>query len=237
MLESAPTERSPIVHVPRVKICGITRLADAWLAIDAGVDALGFLVGLDYPSGDELEPGAARRLVARLPPLVSPVLVTHRKTLPEVLALCAEVAPHVVQLHGHFPLLEIPVLRRLHPHLKLVKAVHVDGESAIAFAVEAARWADALLLDTRTATRIGGTGQTHDWSISRRIREAVAPTPILLAGGLRPENLAAAIERVGPYGVDVNTGVSLAPGEKSPDAVRRFVQIAKARALEPAAAR
>jgi phosphoribosylanthranilate isomerase len=105
--------------------------------------------------------------------------------------------------------------------------VHVDGEPAIEVAAKAARFADAVLLDTKTATRIGGTGVTHDWSISRRIRDALAPTPVILAGGLTPANVAAAVEQVHPYAVDVNSGVSIRRGRKSAALVEAFIGAAK----------
>ena len=87
---------------------------------------------------------------------------------------------------------------------------------------------DALVLDTRTAERLGGTGQTHDWSVSARIVEAVAPVPIYLAGGLRPENVAEAVARVRPAGVDVNSGVEDASGRKDTAKMRAFVDRARA---------
>src|SRR5439155_18469247 len=88
--------------------------------------------------------------------------------------------PQVVQLHGAYPLEHIPMLRDAFPTVKIIKAVHVNGEGSIAAAVKAARYADAVLLDTKTATRIGGTGVTHDWSLSRRVRRVVAAAAALL---------------------------------------------------------
>ena len=85
---------------------------------------------------------------------------------------------------------------------------------------------DAILLDTQSGDRIGGTGQVHDWAISRRIVEAL-DSRVLLAGGLRPDNLAAAIEQVQPFGVDVNSGVEFQNGEKDPEKVAAFVRLAK----------
>jgi phosphoribosylanthranilate isomerase len=109
------------------------------------------------------------------------------------------------------------------PAVKIVTTVHVIDASSVAAAIEAAVHADAVLLDTRTSTRIGGTGVTHDWSISRRIRDAIWPRPTILAGGLTPDNVAAAIARVAPYAVDVNSGVSLRRGVKSPERMARFI--------------
>jgi phosphoribosylanthranilate isomerase len=216
-----------MTSVPRVKICGITTTADAWTATRLGADALGFLVGLLYESADQLSASAAARIIEALPPFVSGTLVTHRADLTEVRKLCREARPQVVQLHGPFPLEHIQGLREAFPAIKIIKAVHVDGEPAIEVAAKAAQFADAVLLDTKTAARIGGTGATHDWSVSRRIRDALAPTPVVLAGGLTPTNVAAAIEQVHPYAVDVNSGVSIRRGTKSAALIEAFIQAAK----------
>lgn len=222
--------------IPRVKICGITNQEDARTAISLGADALGFLVGLIYPSVDQLTPERARELVKFLPPFVNSVLVTHQSDPEEVSFLVTAVGPHVLQLHGAFAIEEIPLLRQRFPHLKILKAVHVEGEEAIEVSREVAPHVDGILLDSRTATRLGGTGVTHDWSISRRICEALSGTPVILAGGLRPDNVVSAIETVQPFGVDVNTGVCAEPGRKSPALLRRFIQGAKRTTLEPVVA-
>jgi len=213
--------------VRRVKICGITTQEDAAIAIRLGADALGFLVGLLYPTEDQLSPEKARSLVSSLPPLVTSVLVTHRSEISEVAPLVEAVQANTLQLHGDFSPPDILELRRRFQFLKIIKAVHVDGEGAIARALEAGPFVDAILLDTRTATRLGGTGVTHDWSISWRIRHALGDKPIILAGGLNPDNVGLAIETVQPFGVDVNTGVSERPGKKSPVLLSQFISKAK----------
>ena len=210
----------------RVKVCGITTRDDAWTAIDLGVDALGVLVGLLHAAEDELSSPDARKIVEGLPPFVCTTLVTHREDPAGVRELVSEIRPQAVQLQAAFPLEAIAALRDRFA-VKVVKAVHVEGEASVGAAVEAARHADAVLLDTRTATRIGGTGVTHDWAISRRIRDALAGTPVILAGGLSPANVAGAIARVRPYAVDVNSGVSIARGQKSPHLIEAFVRAAK----------
>ena len=197
------------------------------MAIDLGADGLGFLVGLLYESEDELSAVDAGKIVESLPPFVSTTLVTHRADPADVRELLSDVRPQVVQLHGPYPVEQIPTLRDSFPAVKVIKAVHVDGEGSIAAAVKAARYADAVLLDTKTAARIGGTGVTHDWFLSRRIRDALTPTPVILAGGLTPANVADAIATVEPYAVDVNSGVSIRRGKKSPQLIEEFVRAAK----------
>jgi phosphoribosylanthranilate isomerase len=221
-----------MLHVPRVKICGNTSREEVGFAIARGVDALGFLVGLLYPSDDELSPTRAAEMIGSLPPFVTGVLVTHWSNLDEVRDLCRTVHPAAVQLHGDFGLEEIPSLRAAFPYLRIIKVIHVEDGAAVEAARRAAHFADAVLLDTRTETRLGGTGVVHDWSISRRIRDALGDTPVILAGGLTPENVATAIASVRPYGVDVNSGVSLARGKKDRRAVEEFIRIAKAATFE-----
>ena len=106
--------------------------------------------------------------------------------------------------------------------------MHVTGDDALGHALSYTAHADALVLDTRTANRLGGTGRTHDWSISARVVAAVAPLPVYLAGGLRPENVAEAVARVRPAGVDVNSGVEDANGRKDAAKMRAFVDRAMA---------
>jgi phosphoribosylanthranilate isomerase len=144
-----------------------------------------------------------------------------------VAVLAASIGASTVQVHGE---MAVPVLQRLRalvPGARLLKAVHVTGEDALGRALACAA-ADALVLDSRTADRLGGTGRTHDWSISARIVAAVSPLPVYLAGGLGPENAVAAIARVRPAGVDVNSGVEDATGRKDTERMRDFVARATA---------
>jgi phosphoribosylanthranilate isomerase len=218
----------------RVKICGVTTPEDAALSARLGADAVGVLVGLVHVSEDELPPERAGAILAALPPFVAGTLVTHRTELEGVRRLCRVTRPQVLQLHGAFPLDAISLLRESFPALRIVKTVHVDGERSLEHAKQAAPHVDAILLDTRTATRLGGTGLTHDWSISRRIRDALPTTPVILAGGLTPDNVARAIDQVFPHAVDVNSGVSIRRGQKSEALITRFIRAAK---TSPAATR
>jgi len=212
------------VSIPRVKVCGITTPEDAALAARLGVDAIGVLVGLSHASEDELDPERAGAIVAGLPPFVAGTLVTHRTTLEDVCRLCRAVRPQVLQLHGGFAMDALPALRETFPALRIVTAVHVDGEGTLDEARRVERFVDGVLLDTKTATRIGGTGITHDWAISRRVRDALRVTPVILAGGLTPDNVGRAIAEVRPYAVDVNSGVSVRRGVKSSELMARFIR-------------
>lgn len=214
----------------RVKICGIRSEADLAVATDAGADALGFLVGLTHVSEDKLDPVEARGLIRRVPPFVQAVLVTHLVEAREIVDLAIYLGAEVVQLHGEMTDDEVRAVRELLPLATLVRAVHVTPRATVAdlrtHVVAMAALVDGVLLDSRTAERLGGTGQTHDWSVSRQVVEA-SPVPVILAGGLTPRNVDAAVTSVRPFAVDVNSGVETSTGDKSVQKCADFVQAAR----------
>jgi len=199
---------------------------EARLAVSCRADALGFLIGLDYSTDDEIAPDAAKDIIASLPPFVSSVLVTHRTDFKWVADTGKRIGCNTLQLHGDFPLEDIPALRAALPHARVIKAVHVVDPSSISTAARWAPYCDGVLLDTKTNARIGGTGITHDWSISAKIVKRIEK-PVVLAGGLNPDNLATAIAAVSPYAVDVNSGVENFDGSKSAEKVEAFIRLAK----------
>ena len=221
---------SPQTAPLRVKLCGIRSRSDLAVALNAGADALGFIVGVRHRTEDELTPTAAAQLVGLLPPFVGSVMVTHLQQAAPILELIRQVGATTLQLQDGIAPQELRAIRTAQPGVKLIQAIHVgDGDAAnqsIAAAIAAEPLVDALLLDSRTADRIGGTGQTHDWSVSRRIVERIGK-PVILAGGLRPENLRAALETVGPAAVDVNSGIEDATGAKDPQRAEAFVRICR----------
>lgn len=209
-----------------VKACGIRSAEDLRVVLEAGVDRVGFICGTTHFSEDVLDPDEVSRLVALVPDTVAAVLVTHRVDATGILALAAATGVGAIQLHG-LVTDRVVAQVRARTALELVRAVHVDEGLDLARIPELAAGVDALLLDSRTADRLGGTGQVHDWSISARIRELASTTPVYLAGGLTPGNLAAAIEQVRPVGVDANSGLEDAQGDKDPARVRAFVAAAR----------
>jgi phosphoribosylanthranilate isomerase len=214
---------------PRVQIAGISTLEDALACERAGVDAIGFTIGLPTGPHNDLDEAAAARIVRALPPFIVPVLITYRVTAAEVVPMCRAIGLSQVQLHAPADPAEIARMREAIPGLKVILAVNVTGPEALDLARERARHADALILDTYDPAtgRHGATGKTHDWSLSARIVEAVE-VPVILAGGLNPANVAAAIRRVRPWGVDVHTGVERPDGTTDHDLVRAFTAIAHA---------
>ena len=209
----------------RVKICGTATFADLACAIAAGADAIGFLMGITHVTQDAVMPCEAAAMIATLPPFVEPVAVTHLQRPADLIRLVEESHCTTLQIQDMVTPEDIAEVREAVPYLRIVKAVHVMDASAIATAKYFADAADAILLDTRTADRIGGTGIPHDWNISAKIVEECS-VPVILAGGLTPENVAEAVRRVRPYAVDVHTGVKR-NGVRDAERTRAFVTNAR----------
>jgi len=209
----------------RVKICGITREEDLAVAVAAGADAVGFLVGVpSSPRNLTLE--KAERLLRQVPVFVDSVVVTEPQSIDGLAEICERLKPTAIQIHGkrNFDASEI---REKIKHARLIKTIYVTEDAVKETAIEELKTFDAVLLDSFSKGQYGGTGRVHDWNLSRQIREAVAPLPVILAGGLKPENVKEAILTVQPYAVDVASGVELQPAVKDHEKIRAFVENAK----------
>ena len=208
-----------------MKVCCITDPDDLRLAVAAGADALG-LVG-PMPSGTGIvDLATARALAALAPPPVASFLLTSATDPERLAAEVLAVGPAVLQIVDRVPVAAYRRLRAEFPALRLAQVVHVTGlEETLEEAREAAESCDAVLLDSGSrdgpVPLLGGTGRVHDWAVSRRVVEAVGK-PVILAGGLRPENVAAAVRAVRPFAVDVCTGLR-AGGRLDPAKLRAFV--------------
>lgn len=199
----------------RVKICGITRSDDLHLAVEAGADALGFVFTGRSKRIIELE--AAERLVPMVPAFVSRVGLFMDQEAGEVDRILERVPLSLLQFHGSE---SAAFCRRF--GLPYIKAVSMDAEQAVERALEVYPDAAALLLDSHPPGGTGGTGIVFDWS-----RIPAVSAPIVLAGGLTPENVRQAVRQVQPWGVDVSSGVEDAPGRKNGEKVRKFIREAK----------
>jgi phosphoribosylanthranilate isomerase len=198
-----------------VKICGITNFSDAQAAVDAGANALGLNF---YPRSPRFIAKAdAARIRIRLPEDVESVGVFVNAAAAEVAAMYRDVRFSAAQLHGN----ETPELvAELSHMLKVIKAFGVAADFPLE-KLEEFRGACAFLLDAAQAGQYGGTGHTTDWAVARK---AVATHRIILAGGLKVENVGEAIRFVRPYGVDVASGVETKPGRKDHGQLREFIQ-------------
>lgn len=206
----------------RVKICGITREEDLDAAVAAGADAIGLIVDVPVDTPRELTVERAAILARATPPFVTTVLVTMPASPRRTVELAEEVRPDVIQLHGDATPEALAGLKA-GVDARIVKTANLEDTELTR---EYDRIADALLVDSVDGQGAGGTGRTLDWARTRDLA-AVLDSPLILAGGLTPENVAEAVRTVDPYAVDVASGVERAGGEKDHDAVRAFVQNAK----------
>ena len=206
----------------RVKICGITNGADRDAAVAAGADAVGVIHGVPVETPREVDEATAESLVAGVPPLVTSVLVTMPTTVQQAVKRVDEVEPDAVQVHDGLAPAELGALSR-RVSQQIIAVVDAEADNIDDYADHA----DALLVDSLDEAGAGGTGETHDWE---RTRELVASldVPVLLAGGLTPDNVGEAVRTVGPFAVDTASGVEQAGGVKDHDAVRAFVANATA---------
>ena len=209
----------------RIQLAGISTLEDALAAIDAGADSLGFTLRLPNGPHNGLDDEGAKDIINHLPPFAAPTLITYLETGLEAADLCDYLGVRIIQLHGEIEQSEVARLRNLRPGIKIIKSIIMRDESAIDEADDWQERADAFLLDTcdPSTGKTGATGKTHDWEISRRRVQEIT-RPVILAGGLTPENVADAIRTVRPWGVDSHTGVENVDGSFSMEKASAFIR-------------
>ena len=218
------------VSRPRVKVCCIASVAEAWLAIEHGASAVGLVSAMPSGPGPIPEELIAQ-IAGTIPPGVSSFLLTCQEDVDAIVDQQRRTRVNTIQVCDRLPPGSYARLREELPGVSLVQVVHVNGPEAVEEAIAIAPEVDAILLDSGNQSlpikELGGTGRTHDWHLSRAIRESVA-VPLYLAGGLKPENVAAAIREVRPFGVDVCSGLRT-EGRLDPQKLTAFFQeIAKA---------
>jgi phosphoribosylanthranilate isomerase len=199
----------------RIKFCGMTRAADVAAAVDAGADALGFIFADGSPRCIDL--ARLDALLAVLPPLVTPVALFRDNPSAEVAAVLARSPRLIAQFHGDEPPTFCAGFSRA--WLKAVPMGAIDDGALPAFlSAQAAAGCIGFVFDSHGGARAGGSGSSFDWS---RLPKRV-PAPLILAGGLTPDNVAAAIRVVRPFAVDVSSGIESAPGHKDHAKMQRF---------------
>jgi phosphoribosylanthranilate isomerase len=207
-----------------IKICGNTSLEDALLAADAGADAVGFVFA---PSPRRVTPQQAAAIVPQLPAVLEKIGVFVDAGFDEIVLAVQAAGLTGVQLHFEAAIdLSARLRQRFGPALRILRVMHFDPLTAVLDDPNA----DAVMVDSRTATAVGGTGQTFDWSLAGKtlFQSDKARKRLIAAGGLTPENVAEATCIMRPWGVDVVSGVEAVPGQKDAAKVRAFVANARA---------
>lgn len=211
----------------RIKICGITNVTDALAAAAAGADA----VGLNFYAGSPrcVAPDAAKEIAATLPDGVARVGVFVNADVQAIIEICDRLALTYVQLHGDEP---AELVAQLAPRavIKAFRLRDTDRTPINAFLAECKKidaMPTGLLLDAHVSGHYGGTGATADWLGARAVTEWLAPLPVLLAGGLTPDNVAAAVAAARPWGVDTASGVEISPGHKDQAKMQQFAAAAR----------
>lgn len=219
----------------KVKICGITNAEDAHAAIDAGADVLGFIVDVPVDTPRKISVDEAYNIIKILPPFVPTTIVLMPRSVGEVVDAVEILRPNSIQLHGSESFRFVKKVKEEIKPTKIIKTISIDkktGKTKFKETVdptEAAKLfsevADAILLDTYLDGIVGGTGAVHDWSVDKKISNQI-DIPLILAGGLNPENVSKAVKIIKPYAVDVAGGVEK-EGRKNYKKMRRFIKAAK----------
>lgn len=194
---------------PRIKICCIQNKEEAFVAINMGASALGFVS--EMPSGPGPIPDERiAEIAAVVPPPIATFLLTSRTDAQQIIEHQRKVKTNTIQIVDRLESGTYQDIRDSLPGIRIVQVIHVVDESSIEEALRISGEVDAILLDSGNpylkVKKLGGTGRTHNWQISRKIREAI-DIPIFLAGGLTPNNVREAIQTVEPFGIDVCSGV------------------------------
>ena len=206
-----------------VKVCGIQNVNEALGSIEAGANTIGMLIGVPEFVKDRISPETARKIVAEVPESIRTVMVTHLLETDKIADLAEYTKVSAVQVHNELPVKDLALLRKKLKGLEIIKAVHVVDESSVQQAKMYEPYSDIILLDSKIGDMIGGTGKTHDWGISKKIVEQ-AEVPVILAGGLNPENIEEAVKKVNPSGIDANSGLEHEDGSKDFEKIRRFAK-------------
>jgi len=214
--------------LPRIKICCIASVDEADLAIDCGASALGLVSHM--PSGPGvISDQLIAEIAAAVPPAIGTFLLTSQTTVDGIVEQQRFCRTNTIQICDHLTRGTHRDLKDALPGISVVQVVHVTGPESVEEAARVARNVDAILLDSGNqklaVKELGGTGRTHDWALSRAIRERIG-IPLFLAGGLTPDNVAQAIEEVGPFGLDVCSGVRTG-GKLDASKLRRFFAVVR----------
>ena len=224
-----------MTHITRVKICGMKSIQDIELAISCGADAVGFITDVPVETPRKIDLNTAAELISKVPLFVDSVLVIMPDNAHRALEMIGAAKPDVVQIHNNFGVDELEIIRN-NTATGIVKTISIPANTkgstdAIDNVIRQVNdltdrgLVDGILLDSSAAGKVGGTGAVHDWSVSRAVVEAVS-IPVILAGGLTPDNVMGAVKSVLPYAVDTASGIET-NGMKDKKKICGFVREAR----------
>jgi phosphoribosylanthranilate isomerase len=213
-----------------IQIVGVINENEAEMLAECGVDLIGFPLGLKV-SREDLSVDDAENIINEFIPKSKAVLITYLNNAEEILNLSKKLGVYIVQIHGDIPLEEISFIKNMYPNISLIKSLIVKRNNMDELKNSIQKYTtfvDAFITDTfdPETGASGATGKTHDWSISRRIVE-ISTKPVILAGGLNPNNVREAILTTKPAGVDSHTGVEDGNGRKKRSLVEAFIKNAR----------
>lgn len=210
-----------------VKICATQSVEQAQMALDAGADIIGVLVGQRHASSDFTDKFQAKKICEFVGGRCSISLVTHLVNANEIIELSNFIGNDIIQLHSNIPESEVEKIHSKLPQIKLARLLHLKQDGSLITDIDKIKFADYYILDSFNlkTNQVGGTGQTYDWNRASEIIKKL-DKPAFLAGGLTPDNVQTAIKKANPYGVDVNSGCKL-NGVKNAKKVKDFVYNAK----------
>lgn len=213
------------IPFPRIKICGMKDRISVQMAVSHGADAVGFITEVPVDTPRNIDRETARDLVASTPPFTTSVMVCMPDDPEQAIELIDCVRPDAVQIHSSMAVEELNKIKK-DSRVKIIKTIHIDPDTdignTITYISHLEHTVDAILLDSKVDGKTGGTGAIHDWTISQAVI-AGSSLPVILAGGLKPENVAEAVRTVRPYAVDTASGVETG-GSKDGDKVKTFIQ-------------
>lgn len=213
-----------------IQVAGVIDEEEARMLIECEVRFIGFPLKLSSDEED-LSENMTANIIRNFPTAVCGVLITYLRDAADISALCKFVGTNIVQVHGEIDESELSKLRRIMPNLLIIKSLIVSDDHMVELEGKMkmfSPYVDAFLTDTYDPLTgaYGATGKTHNWGISRKLVE-ISPRPLILAGGLKPDNVYSAIMGVRPSGVDGHTGLELKDGRKSPELVKAFISEAR----------
>jgi len=213
----------------KIQIAGIRNLEDALMCAELGADSIALLAGQKHESKDFITKELAKQIVLKLPIFCSTVLITHLEEAGQIIKLAKFIGVNAVQIHSNVKDTVAQKVRSKLPFVKIIRLIHIDEGGEILSNLAELTTADCYITDSinKKTGQVGGTGLMHNLATDAKLVKELNK-PVIIAGGLTPENVAQAIQKVKPYAIDVNSGLKNPQGFKDKIKVKKFVQNARA---------